>query len=225
MTVYANPFELSYIRAKEKSPYNPIEINDSCLYSGTEKNINYINTVIIPYWIEDQAARNKINIADILHYDVLSKIASISDIARLLACQNISLQPYITDRYYDPFVSLIIPDNQKNYFNDIILPLSLAQNIIDDVTHMLSDDDTDDVSSDDGSSLINDDGSAKLYHELRIVGSDLIFCIIKKGFLSAIKDREYAMRYISDTLKMHYSFLPIMSVSYTSIFRDYVELL
>jgi hypothetical protein len=188
---------------------------------------NNVKTYLVPYWIQQAMARNKLNYIDLLDYDKLRSILSIEDIASLLALNTTCLFPKRFDQA-DVFAQLFVSETYLYFtwsdrmsatnrveFDNVISPLSRSDALVKSTMDRLLSDNPlnfDIISSGDLYQLqVNNDGS--------------VFAFIQKGLLSALEDRNCALKLVSDYLQALYGLLTIPEVSARSAFKLYYKLI
>jgi hypothetical protein len=187
-----------------------------------------VKTILVPYWIQQVLARNKMNYIDLLDYDKVRKVMSAEDIASLLvfelgAASNAKLsqrsllkQLFTTDSgLFDVWnFNPKSPENEKEFTN-VIQPLSHSQDLANNVVERLCFDEA----------VEFDANSYGDLYRIQVNNDGTIFIFIQKGLLSALEDRSFAFKMASDYLQALYGLLTIPEVSARSIFRLYFSLI
>jgi hypothetical protein len=178
--------------------------------------------VIVPYWIQQLLARNKLNYIDLLDYNKIRSLMSIEDIATFMALTGNDdlrdsflgrlngIDNYIYYRYCERATV-----EQRKELDVVIGPLIQAESTYKTLIDRLSLDnpaDKDHISSEDLYTLqVNNDGT--------------IFLFVKKGILNALEDRDYAHQLVSAYLQALYGLAPIHDVSFKDAFKLYLALI
>lgn len=176
-------------------------------------------TLVVPYWIAQAFTRNNLNHVELLKYDSLRKVLSVDDMAQYY-CVNAVLESTCPVLYYtasglDNLSSLgFSTAEQKKELAEVIKPLSRLPETWTSVYERLS--------FESENEQVDKDAQ---YHNTVSLHGGVTILIIKRGFLEACKNRDYAQKVISDYLKAQYSQHPIDTVSKWPAYRYYLKLL
>lgn len=175
-------------------------------------------SIIVPDWISQAITRNNLNTIDILNYSKLRNILSIEDMAQLVAVNT-----GMFDQYVEMTTSGLIgiwndtnklTSEQQIELDTVISKLAYSELTQEAVVARLTNDGA------------NDSSNASPLFSIRSLQDKLIVINIARGFLNAIKDREFAIQYLSEYLKSLYSHESTYKVSAASrAYRLYLELL
>lgn len=173
-------------------------------------------TLVVPYWIMQAFTRNNLNHIELLNYDSLRKVLSIDDMAQYY-CVNKVPESECAVLYYiasglENF-GFSTPQ-QKKELTEVIKPLSNVPDTWNSVFERLS--------FESEAETVDKDA---LYHSTVSLHGGVTILIIKRGFLDACKNRNYARKVVSDYLKAQYSQLPINAVSKLPAYSYYLKLL
>lgn len=176
-------------------------------------------TLVVPYWIAQAFTRNNLNHVELLKYDSLRKVLSVDDMAQYY-CVNAVPESVCPVLYYMASglrnvssLDFSTPE-QKKELAEIIQPLSNLADTWTSVYERLS------------FEFDNEQVDKKAqYHSTVSLHGGVTILIIKRGFLEACKDRDYARKVISDYLKAQYSQHSIDTVSKLSAYSYYLKLL
>lgn len=173
-------------------------------------------TWVVPYWVSQALNRNNLNNKDLSNYTQLRQVLSIEDMAVFLAVNSYQGNKYLasiaTLLTFDAFTT--ITEEGRRELDEVILPLSRSEATIQAATTRLSfdEDETLEPSSD--------------FHTVSSLSDGTVIFNIKRGFLTALKNRGYALRLASDHLKALYTHNSIYKVSSDApSYRLYLELL
>lgn len=178
-------------------------------------------TLIVPYWVMQAFTRNNLNHIELLNYGSLRKVLSIDDVAQYYSvnmaedntCPVLGCLSSGNYGASEAIAQTNTPE-EKNELINAILPLARAATTLEEVQARLMGDVPDGPVAE----------STEYHTTVQVHGGATIF-IIKRGFLEAVKNRDYALKVISDYLKAQYSQLPIDKVSNLKAYSYYLKLL
>lgn len=187
-----------------------------------------VKTYLVPYWIQQVMARNKLNYIDLLDYDKLRSVMSVEDIASLLALNTTCLYPKSFVGSKDLFGQLFSADvylwvtwsermsaTNRTEFDSVIAPLSRSDELNKSTMARLMSDNPGNFDS---------ISSGDLY-QLQVNNEGSVFAFLQKGLLNALEDRNYALKLVSEYLQALYGLLTIQEVSARSAFKLYYKLI
>ena len=191
-------------------------------------NSNSVRTVLVPYWVQQVLARNKMNYIDILDYEKVRKVMSADDVASMMALNNLnnnnmtkfSKHTLLNELFRDWsngdlwWGSQKSDANQKEY-NNVIQPLSTADITLNNVFERLCFDE----------GVTFDTNSYGDLYKLQVNNDGTIFVFLQKGLLNALEDRSFALKLTSEYLQTLYGLLSIPEVSTRSAFQLYYKLI
>ena len=176
-------------------------------------------TLVVPYWIMQAFTRNNLNQVELLKYDSLRKVLSVDDMVQYY-CVNAVPESVCPVLYYTAgglnnisSLGFSTPE-QKKELSEVIEPLSRLPDSWTSVYERLSfESESEEYDKD------------VQYHSMVSLHGGVTILIIKRGFLEACKNRDYALKVISDYLKAQYSQHSIDTVSKLSAYSYYLKLL
>lgn len=166
-----------------------------------------IKTIVVPDWVQRGLVNNKLNVMDIGNYSKLRTVLSIDDMSELyyintqLRINNILLSSVFGRDLFEH----LTPD-QLQEFENSVAPLSGTEEIANTVRARLS-----------KASV----GDSPLYSF--VVLNNVIYIILKDGFMTLINDTQYVLDFVKAYLKECYVLLPIHEVSKLPLFALYIE--
>lgn len=177
-------------------------------------------SLLLPYWVQQALIRNNLNTADLLDYTKLRQILSIEDMAHLLCvnygAKNRLLQSTSSWSTMSGYGFNVMSDSEKKELETVIRPLSFTAESEASVIARLSSDDN----------KASPELLSQTLYGLDSLSSQLFVVHVKRGLLTAFKNRDYALRYVSDYLKALYGHEPLYRVSSQFYaYEIYLELL
>lgn len=220
MTVL-NPSEKLRIDSMERLPTFP---SYPCNYPSAPHPLSRTGqAIVIPYWVQQAITRHKLVAADILDYVKLRSILSVTDMARFIGLNQMSLSRYLPSFGYGRFYVLLgiweqsgLSTELKSELTNIIMPLSDTDAVKAELQDQLSVP----VNEFDLTSAV-----VQGYYQVQIGKNELVFVFVQRGILNALEVRDNAKAFVSDYLRAQYSLISIREVSQDMAFRDYLDLL
>ena len=172
-------------------------------------------TLVVPYWVMQAFKRNNLNHIELLNYGSLRKVLSIDDMAQYYSVNMTtdSVCPVLEYLCSENIAQTGSPEH-RNELKNVIVPLALSRSTMEEAQERLA--------------SVTPEGlniESTVYHStIQVHGGTTIF-VINRGFLEACKNRDYALKVISDYLKAQYSQLPIDKVSNLRAYSYYLKLL
>ena len=228
-----NPNALRNIKFQEWSPAWSVERPS---FNGNVVNNDICSGYFfLPYWLLPVLKRANLTYADVLTYKKIRKVLAPIDIARLLQSQNLELKHLksfndYSGGYWQLFMAWANECDSDpvlyTELEEIIKPLFRDANGVAEVKQYLyAGKDSDSCYGDVPAVGDSDNKDPNTFHNVVLLNATLAAIVVEKGFLTAIEDRAYALRFVSDYLKAQYGIASISQVSYDAAFADYVRLL
>lgn len=197
---------------------------------------------LIPPWLDKTFRLAKVSTNTITQYTALRRILSVHDLALLEALHATPLWgphlPHLTAQtttrdhaaihgtYRDTTmqqslvwdIHTLLPEH-KTEWHAVILPLSRADTTRTEALAHLG---AESIPMTENLIPLEDGG---LYHRFELAATGQLFIHLLHGIYTALQDRTYATRFVSDYLKALYGFAPLCDISQTVVFADYLTLL
>jgi len=174
--------------------------------------INYLDNCpiyVVPGWVYRSLLRNKLNIIGKMDYNQVRKVLSIDDLAQW---------SYVNHSLAINKVS-IGQSHLLNLFNQLSEEQSIEyKSSIDTIANL----------PDTQQSVLERLRTTNAFIETEyeiISNQNFILVVVNEGFLTKITDEEYLMTFVKKYLESCYAMMPIVDVSYTSMFGLYVDLI
>jgi hypothetical protein len=218
----------------DKGPSTPVQIYNPFLkppYASYLELHDFMpRGYVIPSWLREAFRLTKVPTSTIDDYKALRKVLSVNDLILLTATQRISFYgPHLSNlpdminwnkatdvggnaAFTDLEYCGIITHGAKT---DAIHAEALAQLKIDE----------DPASGEKPANILANIDEGDEYYFFELSASNQYYIHIKPGILNALQDRTYALRFVSDYLKVLYGFLPVNAVCRSPVFKDYLSLL
>lgn len=181
---------------------------------------------VVPGWLRDAFNLAKAPTRTISDYPALRKLLSVNDLIMLECFQRINFfgphlpsLPMMRDWTKSTHSGGMLNTTDYEY-NGIICLAANDQALQQEALDQLRAPGTDNTSS---ILAAADDGMA--YYRFEVDATRQYYIHVIPGIFNALQDRTYALRFVSDYLKVLYGFLPVSSVSFTPVFTDYLRLL